>query len=264
MEQAWHGSDRGRRLGTDPIRADPPREVGFGRHPRHVGGGTRTSHRAHDPQAIERAKISRRRHFPTDDYYSSIIDWQSTQRGHRIDREAHRLRERVLKGAISTLTAFVASATACCRTAQPTSGVHPSTKNNGYRIVHSLVHTLTSGVWRMDYEDMDKKLKEHHIHVVFCSPHNLADAWERWEIEKAMEVAKANDYAVISTIWSDLTWESPAHPHPVGQRDARPEPRRSTRPARPSTSPASWAATIILYNPRAGTGSIGWRLEVLL
>lgn len=65
-----------------------------------------------------------------------------------------------------------------------------------------------NGVWRMDFEDMDAKIKENNIHVaVFCSPHNpCGRVWEKWEIEKAMEVYKANDCVVISDeIWSDLT-----------------------------------------------------------
>jgi len=59
----------------------------------------------------------------------------------------------------------------------------------------------------MDYEDMDAKLKANKIHVaVFCSPHNpCGRVWEKWEIEKAMEVYRANDCVVISDeIWSDL------------------------------------------------------------
>ena len=59
----------------------------------------------------------------------------------------------------------------------------------------------------MDFEDMDRKIKENKIHAaVFCSPHNpCGRVWERWEIEKAMEVYKANDCVVISDeIWSDI------------------------------------------------------------
>ena len=52
----------------------------------------------------------------------------------------------------------------------------------------------------MDYEDMDKKLKENHIHLaIFCSPHNPSGrVWEREEIEAAMEVYRKNDCIVIS------------------------------------------------------------------
>lgn len=50
----------------------------------------------------------------------------------------------------------------------------------------------------MDYEDMDKKIKAHNIHVaVFCNPHNpCGRVWERQELEKALEVYKANDCVV--------------------------------------------------------------------
>ena len=66
----------------------------------------------------------------------------------------------------------------------------------------------------MDYDDMDKKLKENHIHVaVFYSPHNpCGRVWEREEIEKAMEIYKENDCIVISDeIWSDLILEGYHH-----------------------------------------------------
>ena len=43
---------------------------------------------------------------------------------------------------------------------------------------------------RMDYEDMDQKIREHQIHlVIFCSPHNpTGRVWERKELEQAMDV----------------------------------------------------------------------------
>ena len=59
----------------------------------------------------------------------------------------------------------------------------------------------------MDYEDMDRRLKEHSIRLaILCSPHNpTGRVWERWELEKAMEVYAANDCFVLSDeIWSDL------------------------------------------------------------
>lgn len=64
-----------------------------------------------------------------------------------------------------------------------------------------------NGVWRMDYEIMDRRLKEHSIRLaILCSPHNpTGRVWERWELEKAMEVYAANDCFVLSDeIWSDL------------------------------------------------------------
>ena len=61
---------------------------------------------------------------------------------------------------------------------------------------------------------MDAKIKANHIHVaIFCSPHNpCGRVWERWELEKAIEVYKANDCIVISDeIWSDIILEGYKH-----------------------------------------------------
>ena len=84
----------------------------------------------------------------------------------------------------------------------------------GYDIVHSPLKQDEHGVWRMDLEDMEKKLTEQKIHTaIFCSPHNpTGRVWEKWEIEQAMELYKKHDVWVISDeIWSDLTLDGYRH-----------------------------------------------------
>lgn len=80
--------------------------------------------------------------------------------------------------------------------------------------VYSELKKDEDGVYRMDFEDMDAKLKASKCHVaIFCSPHNPAGrVWERWELEKAMEIFEKNDVTVISDeIWADLAF--PGHTH---------------------------------------------------
>jgi cystathionine beta-lyase len=87
-------------------------------------------------------------------------------------------------------------------------------ENTGRVAVHSDLIRDKQGVWRMDYEDMDRKLKEEKIHLaVFCSPHNpTGRVWEQREIEKAMEIYAANDCIVISDeIWSDILMPGVRH-----------------------------------------------------
>ena len=86
-------------------------------------------------------------------------------------------------------------------------GFTNSLTNNGYHIVHSELVKDENGVWRMDFDDMEKKIVENKIHAaIFCSPHNpCGRVWERWEIEKAMEIYKKHDVMVVSDeIWSDI------------------------------------------------------------
>ena len=46
-----------------------------------------------------------------------------------------------------------------------------SLKNNGYEAVHSPLVKDENGVWRMDFEDMEKHLKEEKIHAaIMCNP----------------------------------------------------------------------------------------------
>ena len=86
--------------------------------------------------------------------------------------------------------------------------------NNGYHIVHSALKQDENGIWRMDFEDMEKKIVENKIHAaIFCSPHNpTGRAWERWEVEKAMELYKKHDVMVVSDeIWSDILLNGHTH-----------------------------------------------------
>ena len=77
----------------------------------------------------------------------------------------------------------------------------------------------------MDFEDMEEKIVKNKIHAaVFCSPHNpTGRVWERWEIEKAMEIYKKYDVTVISDeIWSDIIlYENEHIPTQSVSEDAR-------------------------------------------
>ena len=65
-----------------------------------------------------------------------------------------------------------------------------SLNDNGLKAVHSPLVKDEQGVYRMDFEDMERKIKAHKIHVaIFCSPHNPSGrVWEKEEIERAMEI----------------------------------------------------------------------------
>ncbi len=71
-----------------------------------------------------------------------------------------------------------------------------------------------AGIYRMDFADMEKKIVENNIHAtVFCSPHNpCGRVWERWELEKAMELFQKHDVMVVcDEIWSDIILEGHKH-----------------------------------------------------
>ena len=61
---------------------------------------------------------------------------------------------------------------------------------------------------------MEEKLRKEKIHAaVICSPHNpCGRVWERWELEKAMELFRKYDVFVVSDeIWSDIILDGHKH-----------------------------------------------------
>ena len=152
---------------------------------------------------------------PTDAYFSSIIDWQRTRNGVTGLEPAHIGYENgVLGGVVSALEAMAAPGDAVLVHSPTYIGFTKALERNGYRIVLSPLVSDEAGVWRMDYEDMERKIEQNHIHAaVFCSPHNPAGrVWERAELERAMALFAANDvYVVSDEIWSDIIL--PGHTH---------------------------------------------------
>lgn len=165
---------------------------------------------------IERVKQPHFGYFaPREEYFSKIIEWQS-RRNDVVGLEPKHIgyENGVLGGVISTLNAFAAPGDEVLVHSPTYIGFTNSLTNAGFRIVHSPLKLDESGVWRMDFEDMERVLSEHTIHAaIFCSPHNpTGRVWERVEIERAMEIYAKHDCVVISDeIWSDIIL--PGHKH---------------------------------------------------
>ena len=121
---------------------------------------------------------------PREEYYDAILSWQKNRNGvETLTKECIGYENGVLGGVVSALRAFAAPGDAVLVHSPTYIGFTGSLEGNGYRIVHSPLKLDENGVWRMDFHDMDAKLKKHRIHAaVFCSPHNpCGRVWERWE-----------------------------------------------------------------------------------
>lgn len=145
---------------------------------------------------------------PTDAYFDSIIRWQEVHNGVTgLTKENIGYENGVLGGVVSALNVLCSRGDKVLLHSPTYIGFTGSLTNNGYDIVHSPLVKDADGVWRMDFEDMERKIVENKIHAaVFCSPHNpCGRVWERWEVEKAMELFRKHDVMVVSDeIWSDL------------------------------------------------------------
>ena len=152
---------------------------------------------------------------PTEEYYSGIIRWQETRNGVQGLRKEHIGYENgVLGGVVSALNVLCSRGDNVLLHSPTYIGFTHSLENNGYRIVHSPLRQDEKGIWRMDFADMEEKIKANNIHaLVFCSPHNpMGRVWEKWEIEEMMTLCEKLDvYVVSDEIWSDLTLQGYRH-----------------------------------------------------
>ncbi len=206
-------------------------------------------------------EIIRRVQHPTfgyssipDEYYDRILNFQKTRKGQKdITKECIGYENGVLGGVVSALGAF-------CSKGDPVLLHYPTyigftgvLENNGYKIVHSPLVLDENGVWRMDFEDMDRKIKENKIHAaVFCAPHNpCGRVWERWELEKAWEVYKNNDvYVACDEIWSDIVLNGNVHiPPQTISEDAKMRTVAFYAPTKTYNLASLQGSYHVIYNP---------------
>ncbi len=162
----------------------------------------------------------------SDEYYDAILSWQRRRNGvEGLAREHIGYENGVLGGVASAVQALTAPGEKILVHSPTYIGFTHTIETLGRVLVHSPLVRDGAGVWRMDYADMDEKIKTHGIHlVIFCSPHNPSGrVWEREELERAMTVFRDNNCLVISDeIWSDIVMPGYRHiPTQSVSEDAR-------------------------------------------
>lgn len=180
------------------------------------------------PKAIiERAKHPAYGYFDVAmEYYDSIIRWHERQNDVKgLTRECIGYENGVLGGVVSALNAVCSKGDKVLLHSPAYIGFTGTLINNGYNIILSPLEKDENSVWRMDYQDMEQKLKKEKIHAaILCSPHNpCGRVWERQELERAMDLFKKYDvYVVSDEIWSDIILEGNKHiPTQSVSEDAR-------------------------------------------
>ena len=162
------------------------------------------------PEAIiERAKHPLYGYYlPREEYYDAITRWHEKRKGvEDLEREMIGYENGVLGGVMSALAVLCSKGDKVLLHSPTYIGFTASLENGGYHIVHSPLYLDDEGIYRMDYDDMEKKIVDNAIHAaIFCSPHNpTGRVWEREELERAMEIYRKHDVTVISDeIWSDI------------------------------------------------------------
>ena len=151
----------------------------------------------------------------SDAYYEAICRWHRERKGVvDLTRRNIGYENGVLGGVVNALNVLCSRGDNVLVHSPTYVGFTAACGNNGFRLVHSPLVLDEAGVWRMDYEDMERRIVDERIHcAILCSPHNpCGRVWSRDELERALEIFERHDVWVISDeIWSDLLLDGHTH-----------------------------------------------------
>ncbi|MBR3181086.1 MAG: aminotransferase class I/II-fold pyridoxal phosphate-dependent enzyme [Eggerthellaceae bacterium] len=164
--------------------------------------------------SVTRAIIERAQHpafgyyRPSDAYFKAIIGWHERRHGVTGIQPHHiGYQNGVLGGLASACGAFTSPGDKVLVNSPTYIGFTHAIERCGRFLELSPLVRDDEGVWRMDFEDMARRIEQEHISLaVLCSPYNpCGRVWERWELERAAELFAAHDVVVVvDEIWSDI------------------------------------------------------------
>ena len=190
---------------------------------------------------------------PRQEYYDAIIRWQRQRNGMEVTPEDIGYANGVLGGVVSALNVLCSRGDKVLVHSPTYIGFTHALGDNGYKIIHSPLTIDDQGIWRMDFDDMEKKIVENNIHAaILCSPHNpCGRVWERWELERAMALyQKHNVYVISDEIWSDLILTGHKHiPTQSVSEDAKQRTVAMYAPSKTFNLAGLVGSYSIIYNP---------------
>ena len=188
------------------------------------------------------------------EYYDEIIKWHESRNCvNGLTAECIGYENGELGGVLSALGVFCSKGDNVLLHSPTYIGFTNSLQNSGYNIVHSSLKKDARGIWRMDFEDMEEKIRSRRIHAaIFCSPHNpCGRVWTREEIFAFTELCRKYDVKIVSDeIWSDMILFGNRHiPTQSVSEDARNRTVALYAPSKTFNLAGLVGSYHIIYNP---------------
>ncbi len=150
---------------------------------------------------------------PKEEYFQALQSWYDTHFSWHIQGEWTVITPGVVFALAAAIRAFTKEGDGVLLQ-QPV--YYPFTEvirdNNRVPVDSPLV--LSDGHYTMDFEDLEQKIRDHHIRLfLFCSPHNpVGRVWTKEELLRLGDICKKYDVLIVSDeIHSDFVWEGHTH-----------------------------------------------------
>jgi len=161
---------------------------------------------------------------PSQKYHDAIINWQKKRFGVDVTKEVIGYENGVIGAFASALHTFTKEGDKVFLHGPTYIGFTHTLEGLKRELSISNLVLDENGVYRMDFEDIERRLVEDNIKLaVLCSPHNPAGrVWEKWEIEKFVAICKKHDVIIFSDeIWADLVLQGKHIPTQSVNEDAK-------------------------------------------
>ena len=148
-------------------------------------------------------------------YYRAQVDWLKKRFGWEIEENWITVSPGVIPALITVIRTFTAPGDHILLQPPVYYPFFTSIENNGRRVaLNPLIQT--GGRYRMDFSDLEKKLKDVKA-LILCSPHNpVGRVWEEEELRRVGELCQRNKVLVVSDdIHSDLVLKGRHTPFPL-------------------------------------------------
>ncbi len=151
----------------------------------------------------------------SDRYFNAIINWHKTRFGNdTLKKEYIAYQNSVLGGVASCISAFTQPGDQILCNATTYTGFTNTVKGLGRQLCLSELVQDKDGIFRLDLEDMEKKIVENKIGLyIFCSPHNpTGRVWDKEEIEAVVDLCYKHKVILLADeIWADFTPSGKKH-----------------------------------------------------
>lgn len=147
------------------------------------------------------------------EYYNSFIEWEKTQHNCEIEKEWIRFSPGVVTGIFWCVKMLTQENDSIIINMPVYYPFHDAIRNLGRKLIsNELVNN--NGIYSIDFEDFEKKIKENNVKLfILCSPHNpVGRVWTEEELEKLFVICEKYDVKIVSDeIHHDLLIGSNKH-----------------------------------------------------
>ena len=145
-------------------------------------------------------------------YFDAIRFWQRERYGvsYEIENGNIMYQNSVLGGVASFLSVYTLPGEAVLLNSPCYTAFQTTIHNLGRKICASELVKDGDGIYRMNFDEMERMMVENRISVmIFCSPHNpTGRVWARWEIQAVTELCARHGVKLVSDeIWADFIME---------------------------------------------------------